>query len=218
MGFKSKCACRFSLETIGLPAFAWTFTLPSVVRVYEACGMWRALARDLVRTSGMWGIRVFEMHPGGHGMHVHAVTGERFCVREIRHLAEMHGWGRIHVKRITTETELVYAAKYLGKQLGAMDALKGRRRWASFGRWPEGKAPDRVKDIEVRCAFTRVIALIPQELRGTGRRAGLRLMRVAEGVLADMREFGVSYRLLEPVYPRHLLGVMWQSDWEPQCG
>lgn len=43
----------------------WTFTLPCVLHPKDAASLWRCLCRDLVRSVGFRGVRVFELHPPG---------------------------------------------------------------------------------------------------------------------------------------------------------
>jgi hypothetical protein len=132
---KSKLACEMTIErfTNGADScYLWTFTLPRKVDIPTACKMWSDLGRDLVRTHDFRGVRAFEIHPGGHGLHVHVVTVSRYDVSAIRPCCRHHGWGRIHVEAIPSSR-----AKYIAKYCTKADrpkCLKGRRLWAPMGK------------------------------------------------------------------------------------
>lgn len=112
-------------------AYLWTFTFRNRLEVSDACGRWQDLQRDLVRSVGFQGVRVYELHPGGHGLHIHVITSGRHDVRAVRHYAESAGFGRIHVKPLPA-TGADYVAKYLTKARRSPE-LKGRRLWACLG-------------------------------------------------------------------------------------
>ncbi len=146
MGMKSKIACEFSIARIENPCL-WTFTMPVWLEPKTAAALWAGLARDLARKVGMYGIRAFEPHPKGHGLHVHAVVSGWFPVDSVRYYAARHGWGRIHVCKIKKGAG-VYIAKYLNKSK-RYEGWKGIRLWGAFGQknardWK----PSKVKDIE----------------------------------------------------------------------
>lgn len=116
----------------GRHLYLWTFTFPSCIAVSRGCAMWSDLAWDLVRHLGFVGLRVFEMHQR-HGLHIHALTDRYMDVNSVRSWARWHGFGRIHVKRIARDYG-AYIGKYLSKG-ERPECLKGRRLWATFGKW-----------------------------------------------------------------------------------
>lgn len=123
----------------------WTFTLPVVLQPREAARKWQLLQRDLVRSLGMYGVRVFEAHPGGHGLHVHMVVSGRYDVNQVRPLCLRHGWGRINVIRVSAPQ---YVAKYLTKSSRGLGwSWRGLRMWSILGKklWPS--LPTRVLDV-----------------------------------------------------------------------
>lgn len=145
MGQKSKIACEFSVGRMPDPHM-WTFTFPVKIPPRHGAALWRKLAKDLVRMVGMWGVRVYEPHPNGHGLHVHAVVSGRYDVNLVRRYAERHGFGRIHVCKVDSPE---YVSKYLTKSR-RNDQWKGVRLWASFGvKRSHEWQPSRVKDIQV---------------------------------------------------------------------
>ena len=147
---RSKIACEFSCERLCGNGFGylWTFTFKELLPINVACELWQNLARDLVRKLGVFGLRVFELHPGGHGLHIHLLTCARFDVCQVRKLSDFHGFGRINVVKIPCDA-CTYVAKYVSKSHSERDAvLKGRRLWQPVGKrfWPV--SPSRVSDID----------------------------------------------------------------------
>jgi hypothetical protein len=114
--------------------------------------------------AGLKGIRAFEMHPGGHGLHVHVVTESWFDVSEIRRLwtgraTEWEG-GRIHAARVPV-AQAAYIGKYLSKSKRP-PCLKGARLWAGVG----GFETNKVRDIECRSALANGIRFFRATLDG----------------------------------------------------
>lgn len=208
MSSKSAAALEFSIERLGAEGewlYLWTFTFADQIPAVIAASRWSSLNRDLVRTVGFEGVRVFELHPGGHGLHVHCVVKSRHDVRTVRKYANRHGFGRINVKAIPSD-RAAYVAKYLWKSKRA-EVLRGRRLWAGIG-----FDANKVRDIIVDSPLTRkvkeisVIAVrrflsIPDDQELTGSRlawAKLQLARVMidrevqerAGVALRAREWG----------------------------
>jgi hypothetical protein len=114
------------------------------------------LQHELVRIVGFRGVRVYELHPGGHGLHIHAVTANRHNVNEVRHFSDSFGFGRINVKAIPAASA-DYIAKYLTKSRRSPE-LKGRRLWACMG-----FKGVRIKDCEIDSPLSRAIKKISNE-------------------------------------------------------
>ena len=117
----------------------WTFTVPHRQPPRVTASMWSILQRDLVRSLHFQAVRVFELHPGGHGLHVHAITPHFYPVDWVRAITTSHGWGRIHAK-VLPASAAGYVTKYLSKQFWRpYKELRGMRLWACVGRnsdWP----------------------------------------------------------------------------------
>jgi len=131
---KSLAALQLSLNTLASKGtcYFWTFTLPDCVDLMVARKRWASLSLDLVRLVGWSGIRVFELHEN-HGLHVHAVVCGRYNLRLVRLLSRKNGFGRVHVKRMTTGG-INYIAKYVSKTYrDQFPCLKGMRLWAWAG-------------------------------------------------------------------------------------
>jgi hypothetical protein len=155
---KSAIAFRFSVEASKLGFYyLWTFTFREALPVPEARRLWSAGLRELRRSVGFLGLRVFEMHKE-HGLHVHALTTKFFNVRGIRHIwqggSTCFKGGRVNVVTIP-KSDGHYLGKYLSKQRRP-DCFKGVRLWASFGGFPSEK----VKDIVCDSPFTRVYHML----------------------------------------------------------
>jgi hypothetical protein len=164
---KPKLAIEWSVAT-WKQVYFWTFTFDFVddngddlpVGHDTIGARWRAIYRALTRSEKLkhengdnlfQGIRVWEWHPGGHGIHVHVLTRYRLPVLAVRralwkndgysqpdrHPGTLALCGRVHVKRIPRGAAAAYFAKtladYLRKRGGEFGFPKGARQWCSFG-------------------------------------------------------------------------------------
>lgn len=141
----------------------WTFTLPVKVDPKIASRMWCDLSRDLVRNLGFSGVRVFELHPNGHGLHVHLLTSGYFDVDQVRHYCRLHGFGRVHVELCKGEDRdklARYMSKYLSKQIKMFkgSSLKGMRWHATFGKLPDKV---RITDVKITSFFGEIFKALP---------------------------------------------------------
>jgi hypothetical protein len=131
---KTRWAVRLSVQQlVGARSWAylWTFTTADKIGVPVLADRWNLFRRWFQRAGGRC-VRVFEPYPGGHGWHVHFITADRLDITEVRPKAEAAGFGRIHVKRIPAK-KAGYIAKYVGKNFGARQRLRGARMWACVG-------------------------------------------------------------------------------------
>ena len=160
--------------------FLWTFTFKTCVDVDVARKFWSMFLENLrvwkLRSRGKFhGFRVFELHPGGHGLHIHVVTDCFWWVVDVRMLwqlmrtvriedengrrvVEVQG-GRVNVVPIPVE-KAGYAGKYLSKSRRP-ECLKGVAMWRAFG----GQEYTRVKDIKVESNWTRAYAYLRATVR-----------------------------------------------------
>jgi len=90
--------------------------------------------RDAARAGklprGWGGVRVFEPHPGGHGLHSHLVLKCRMNVNVVRECAKRAGLGRVHV---SPKPVTMGMGHYLCKYLMKGSEMAGVRRWACVG-------------------------------------------------------------------------------------
>jgi hypothetical protein len=145
METKSTFTFRISTEKFiqeaydhGRRVYFWTFTFNECMTVKEGSKKWNQLLQALKRSfSRIYGIRVFELHTSGHGLHIHALFDSRLDVNEVRPIAKRYGFGRIHVERTKKEDASKiahYMAKYLGKGFQQRpDCFKHKRLWACVG-------------------------------------------------------------------------------------
>lgn len=198
----SKLACEWSVERLADPHL-WTFTLPVVLLPREAARMWQKLQRDLVRSLGMYGVRVFEAHPGGHGLHVHMVVSGRYDVNKVRAICLKHGWGRINVIRVSHPG---YVAKYLTKS-SREDGWKwrGLRLWAVLGKklWPS--SPTRVLDVVSQNAERQLYNRLKKVVGGVSDfREARRLYMCADWLLAGLLTVQIERQTFDGVPRRGL--------------
>jgi len=132
---KSIDAFRFAADYLfeRSSVFLWTFTFKKAMPDWAVGSATHLLIRDLQRlhAGNVGGLRVYEVHPGGHGLHVHVLLNRRVNVHEVRRLAKRHGLGRIHVTPCKGRSAADYLTKYLTKDAAKLH--KGVRRWAAFG-------------------------------------------------------------------------------------
>lgn len=109
----------------------WTFTYVEaqwdVGQVRRDVNAWAKRLRKHLDRSVPY-VAVMELHPGGHGLHVHVLLPSRF----VRHKAMRALWGKGHVQYSDGDTSVrrvkgqrsrarraaEYVAKYVGKELG----------------------------------------------------------------------------------------------------
>ena len=78
------------------------------------------------------GIRVFQLHPRGHGLHVHVLTGQWYAVGVVRKMWSRVGGGRIDVTIIPISCR-DYLSGDIVKQRERPAAFRGVRMWQTFG-------------------------------------------------------------------------------------
>jgi hypothetical protein len=163
---KSKAAFLFSAQA--LPAsrnghlYMWTFTFAEVLDVSEGRRRWSVFLRTLRKRKkyvNFHGLRVFELHPGGHGLHIHVVTSCYLQINDVRALWHQCGGGRVHVLPIPPE-RAAYLGKYLRKS-GRPECFKGVKMWAAFGGQPHTK----VKDVMVESNWTKAYQFLLATVR-----------------------------------------------------
>jgi len=189
---RSSIAARETLDRLcdrSQRLYLWTLTFEHAADLSQASSAWSALWDRLRKTYGsLWAFRVFEIHPGGHGWHVHFVCDAYLWVNHVRHLSTLAGFGRINVKRIRRE-RVGYVLKYVTK--GLSRARGGVPLWNLCGRDRVACRPCRVRDVTVtsdlndlRCAI-RNSAPFPLRSLGWERVRGW-----VEGVLHALADEG----------------------------
>lgn len=133
----------------------WTFTFRNTLPVDVARQCWSRGLRALRKHFGskLIGLRAFELHPGGHGLHIHVVTPSFLHVNEVRMvLSRMPGqpFGRIDVEPGDAHAGH-YLAKYISKQ-HRPKCLKGCRLWDALDR--KAFNYTRVCDVIIKTLFS----------------------------------------------------------------
>jgi hypothetical protein len=154
---RSEVAADLSLTELvkgSAHCYLWTFTFSDATSAYDAGKAWHRLTVYARRNKiAFKGLKVYEKHPGGHGIHIHMITPQYYSVNDVRPLAEAAGFGRIHVKKISS-SRASYVLKYVRKGLRkGIEGMKGVRKWSVFGDAREWAT--RKKDIRVDTLFTR---------------------------------------------------------------
>ena len=145
MSLSSKSCTAFlksaaSLWQPGLRVYFWTVTFREVRADWEQSAAFTAFLEQLRRQvdPDMGGVKVGELHPGGHGVHYHLLVNRRISVHLVRKLGRRYGIGRIFVEVADQNAGPEYLAKYLSKRGDHPLCKSGRnqRRWSCFGKVP----------------------------------------------------------------------------------
>lgn len=142
--------------------YFWTFTFPYKMPDWRYSYLWEAFAtwlRDRYRDElVLYGIKVVERHPGGHGLHYHAVINHRICIHELKRVARRFGMGEVMwVERVKSRPGVgMYLEKYLEKDFGHK-FYPGIRRWSTFGGFPSVRVQDVVLDTPITRALKRFV-------------------------------------------------------------
>lgn len=129
--------------------YFWTFTFREVMPDWYYPRSWDVFIKSLNAVYGnmIQGLRVLEVHPGGHGLHYHAIINKRVAVQIVRRFAARVGMGIVQVDTATEESAF-YLAKYLCK---SNPLWAGMRRWGTIGGFRQVKK----NNIEIDSAFHR---------------------------------------------------------------
>lgn len=146
----STVACWWSLKNLieqnPGKCWFWTLTFKEVVPDNYASNMHRMLMLEIAHAQerGEWpkdfgGVKVVEIHPGGHGLHFHWVVKPRIPIRVLLRLSKKCGFGRIGVH---SKPATPHLAKYLLKYLIKGDKIHSLRKWGCIGDYKGVRAND----------------------------------------------------------------------------
>jgi len=199
---RSKMALRFAVRALFSKSerpYFWTFTTRECVAVTVALEMWNRLQKSLYEygkhpktgEQTIIGLRCFELHPGGHGVHVHCLLNRRLNIHAVRRRCRQFGFGWIHVVRVRNEDQADKIADYMGKYMSKEErpeCFKGRRLWAAIGKW----GATRCKDIEIESEFIAAYR-------------ARRLVIAAEAAVAriERRAYRIEHSLETMAYAKH---------------
>jgi len=176
---KSKAAfllsCEKLFDTYG-QCYFWTFTFKECMPDWWYPRHWDIFIKTLTNLYGGWiqGVRVIEVHPGGHGLHYHCIIATRVSVHLVRRVGRRVGIGHVHVQKCDRKTAH-YLAKYLDK---GEKIHKRMKKWACMG----GFCGVKWKDIEIESTYQRNMLQIFKGKRVT--------FRLASAVAARTKVFG----------------------------
>lgn len=91
----------------------FTLTTPDVVDIYEIRRRWRRVRHFLVeKYPGVKYVMNYEIHPKGHGWHIHSVWNCFIPLRSV--FAKLHecGFGRVDIRRVNTKGVSDYLTKH----------------------------------------------------------------------------------------------------------
>jgi len=154
---KSHCAFQFSVNRLFdsfKKVYMWTLTWKSVMPDFRYGLLFHQFMRELNDRHGglLMGLRVVEVHPGGHGLHYHLLLNMRVSIRLVQKIGKKYGIGHCWVTPCNRES-----AYYIGKYLSKESPLsKGMRRWGTIG----GFKQSRVNDIQIDSTFHRNMAKV----------------------------------------------------------
>lgn len=138
--------------------YFWTFTFKDVYEDSRVMKFWADFSNALCRKMGnmLLGVRVVEVHPGGHGLHFHALLNQRVPMWLVRRVGYRFGIGICWVEKCDRGTAF-YLAKYLSKE---HQLAPGARHWGTIG----GFEACRVRDIEVDSILTHNVRAMQYEV------------------------------------------------------
>jgi len=166
-GWRSGVALRLSIE--GLPGnerYMYVFTKWTVCDLDVEVKQWNVVAGRM--RGRLSYVRVFELHPGGHGLHVHVVTSRRCELDELFGYCHSTIWGYVHPTKWEGS-----AGRYLSGYLSPDQregALKGRRLWAS-----NSESKELSRDIVVDSDWANLVRSFGPKVIGFTKARGLAL-------------------------------------------
>ena len=95
--------------------FFLTLTTPKRVELIDIREMWRNFRHDFARLLHFNYIMNYELHPRGHGWHIHAIIDKYLPLRKYLSRIHKHGFGRTNIKVATTKTISDYLTKHIIK-------------------------------------------------------------------------------------------------------
>lgn len=148
--------------------YMWTFTFREVMTDARVGNATRSFLHALKRLENynIGGVRIYEVHPGGHGVHLHVVINRRIPAKQVWRIAKRNGLGWLSVKKCYGEaSELArYLGKYLAKDGPKMD--KGVRKWQSFGTVKRS----RVRGIKIETSENDAVRATLAKIKREGRK------------------------------------------------
>jgi hypothetical protein len=101
--------------------YFWTFTFKETYDLWQYGGMWKTFTKALEHLAtepGLYGMRVCQLHPGGHGLHYHCLINQWIDARQVWQLCRRMGMGcnAVKVKQGSWRGAVKYLCKYLTRE------------------------------------------------------------------------------------------------------
>lgn len=168
-----KCRCDDVLKSFSKNKMSFfTFTTKDVVTYSEIRQRWRNLRHficEKYRDKDLKYVMNFELHPKGHGWHIHCVFNDFINLRRGGlHALRSYGFGMIRAEKVDSYGVAQYLAKHClkayrgvqqslkgeGKRLRLVNCSRGLPRLSDY-KW-QSAFGDRVKGFYNSCSFSRV--------------------------------------------------------------
>lgn len=151
-------ACRLSIAKMvadtgsGL-GYLWTLTFKTYTEEKEAKAK-AILLFQWMRDHARQAVFSTEWHPGGHGIHFHLATCQRWDAGQMWGICARYGFGIIDVRSPMSVERLFYVAKYLAKDF----TRRNVRHVAQLTRWGcIGFTGCRCKDVRLKQTLDRLV-------------------------------------------------------------
>lgn len=118
--------------------YLWLFTFEKVYNDWEYPRLWNEFTKRLHDLYPLaCGLRVLEVHPGGHGLHYHLLINRRLSIQLVNRISHKYGIGFTSVQKCWDFGAALYLAKYLTKEMRrGGQRLHGKiQRWGTYGPW-----------------------------------------------------------------------------------
>ena len=105
-----------------------TLTTADVVDIYEIRKRWRGVRHFLAeKYKGVKYVMNFELHPKGHGWHIHSVWNRYIPLSVVLDKFHEFGFGRVDIRRVTSKGVSDYLTKHALKAYRGVSAAELKR-------------------------------------------------------------------------------------------
>ena len=105
-----------------------TLTTPDVVDIYEIRRRWRGVRHFLCeKYRGVKYVMNFEIHPKGHGWHIHSVWNRYIPLSVVLQKFHAFGFGRVDIRRVSSKGVSDYLTKHALKAYRGVSAAEIKR-------------------------------------------------------------------------------------------
>lgn len=105
-----------------------TLTTPDVVDIYEIRRRWRGVRHFLCeKYRGVKYVMNFELHPKGHGWHIHSVWNNFIPLSAVLDKFKGFGFGRVDIRRVNSRGVADYLTKHALKAYRGVSSAEIRR-------------------------------------------------------------------------------------------